>query len=149
MFGRNVSEAAKIYSREKKLLKTNLANLIKEVTLIEKNKFPDQLKNAIEDLDPTEQFFGEEITESIQNESGVHAVNWGPIRNNINFINSKPALAPEINTKATHDDIDNISFDSQKVDEESKSTGKEQILSELEIALMVKHSDPLKYYSMK
>jgi hypothetical protein len=74
-------------------------------------------------------------------------LNWGPIRKNINFINSKPALAPD--TKTTQEDLDNLSHDSQKSGSEKKPSKKEEILSDLEIALMVKHSDPLKYYSMK
>ena len=86
------SEAAMLYSKESKHLKYNLARLVKEVKLIEKNKFAEQLKTAFLDVDPTEELFDEEITESIQNESGAQTNSWGHIRKNINFISSKPSL---------------------------------------------------------
>ena len=113
----------------------------------------------MQENDPTERLFDEEITESIQNETGVKKIDWGPVRKNINFINAKPAL---VNT-ATNESVtktnraqfgderddEDLSQYSQKGDFDVKPTKKEQMLSELKIALMVKHSDPLKYYGMK
>ena len=80
-------------------------------------------------------------------------MNWGPVRKNINFISTKPALMTEdstkMTTKANYDGNDDLSVYSQIGDYEIKPGKKEQFLSELKLALMVKHSDPLQYYSMK
>lgn len=85
----------------------------------------------------------------------MHTLNWGPVKKNINFINEKPALVQEdanaikAALKGAHaDDSDNSDY-SQKVAQEIQPSKQEQQLSDLKLALMIKHSDPLKYYIQK
>ena len=104
-------------------------------------------------VDPTEELFSEEITESIKNEAGIKILNWGPAKQSINFINAKPALVVE----ETPRDEEGARFNedlrtsaSQDGDAEPvKLTKGQQYLSDLSLALMVKHSDPLAYYGVK
>ena len=85
-------QAAAAYNKEANKIQSNLAQLVKDVNLIEENKFMEHLKDRANCIDPTEELFGDEVQESIQNESGMQTLSWGPKRRNINFINEKPAL---------------------------------------------------------
>ena len=71
------NHAAKQYSRESSKIKRKLGQLVREVNLIEQNKFSEQIKASQKHIDPTEELFNEEITESIKNEAGIKILNWG------------------------------------------------------------------------
>lgn len=89
--------AAHNYSRQSKQISKGLAKLVKEVKLIGQNKFKElhQVRKSSQALDPTEELFDEEVMVSNQHEIGHKAMNWGePLKNTINFINTKPSLAP-------------------------------------------------------
>lgn len=83
---------------------------------------------------------------SNHHETGHKVINWGEhVKNNINFINEKPTLAPEkatpmtLSTDINLDDLSNHSQDGEDKNEEKK----EAMKSDLEHALMIKRSDPL------
>lgn len=98
---RDYNDASNMYAREARQIMYGLSKLIKEVSLIEQNKFSEQIKASQQAEDPTEELFDEEIQESIQNETGMHVINWGPIKKNINFISAKPALVQDTSGQAS------------------------------------------------
>jgi len=88
------SKASKAFRREAMLIRKNLSKLVQDIDLIEQNKFVETLKEKIPEVDPTEELFGDEVTQANNHETGVHTISWGPQRKNINFINPKPTLVP-------------------------------------------------------
>ena len=144
----HISEAAKKYEKEKNKISRGLTKLTSEVQEIEENKFGDHMRAKQGDVHPTEILFDEEITESIQNETGQNPVSWDAIRKNINFINSKPAIVKwEENKKKDRINEDlSESTSSDGLEEEKR---KEQELAEYQEMLKIKKEDPLKYYSIK
>ena len=84
----------------------------------------------------------------MENETGHKAQGWGRKRKNINFINQRPAIVKDAVSKQ-QTMTDELIFKGDDIDGESKARKGERTLTDLEIALMVKHSDPLKYYELK
>lgn len=84
----------------------------------------------------------------MENETGYKAQGWGQKRKNINFINQRPAMVKgAVSKQQTVSDEWNVK--GEDIDGESKGHKEDRTLTDLEIALMVKHSDPLKYYELK
>ena len=106
----------------------NLKNLVREIGLIEENKFSDAVLDKDTGKHPTEYLFDEEITESIAHATGATVANVPESqKKNINFIHPKtiPIKTREaIENEAIIDDDVSISSSNS-----GKGKGLEQPLS--------------------
>ena len=122
MFQKHYQGRSKLYQKyvmDATKMNRNLKNLVREIGLIEENKFSDAVLTKEIGKNPTEYLFDEEITESIAHATGASIANIpANQRKNINFIHP-----PTIPIK-TREAMENAEVIDDEVSISSSDSGK-------------------------